>query len=493
MKRNIFLLMLLFSATTVLFAQQLELKIISQGSVTIPKGFKWSNNFQIRDTVDNYLLCTLIYPTHTYESCLMHKDLSAIRRIELPKEYAKFAPIYMCKVDDHYFFKLQKGFKQYALAIFDEHMNFIKAEPMENVGLVYHDEQYIYLQNAPVKAKVPAAYEGELIKMDKDMNVIIRKPVSVPWNRDTYRPGYNAKDTMGHIIFNNRGTFMTIDRETLGQTKLDLTCALSFEEKMSSSLRDLTLYKADNLIHITFHGYTLSARISDYNGKLLNNQDWKFKTTQSAVFIDYIDDKIYVLADEEKEVSVIEFDVKSGISRIVSSFALDQNPGFKPLGWGPVSYPYTQYVFTCSKWNYEGKSHNILIGTEETKHWQSNSTTCNKFINFIHMDKNFKPIKTKEDVYNDVKAQARVSYKELYTCDDYTLLMQEKPIDKKNSALQFIIWDKSGEIQEIATDIQAPTQYSSISTYAVIHKISPTRYYIFINTDTCRLLELTVK
>ena len=225
MKKLILLLTLVLLSAPTFFAQQLEFKTISESSgISLPKGFRMSSDFQIVDTVDNYLLClkpiTIAGFSMGNEVFLLAKDLSAVKTLALPQEYAKFTPLYLKKVGGNHFVKLHKGYKKYALALYDEHMNFVKAEPVEDLSLLCKDGDYIYFRSAPITSNMSVACNGDLIKMDKDMNSVLRKPLTVLWSYETHRPKYHVIDTLGHIVFNNHGTYMTIDKETLEQTKL---------------------------------------------------------------------------------------------------------------------------------------------------------------------------------------------------------------------------------------------------------------------------------
>ena len=501
MKRNFFLLMLLFSATTMLFAQQLELKTISQGPVTIPKGFKWSNNFQIIDTVDNYLLClkpiTIAGFSMGNEVFLLAKDLSAVKTLALPQEYAKFTPLYLKKVGGNHFVKLHKGYKKYALALYDEHMNFVKAEPVEDLSLLCMDGDYIYFRSAPITSNMSVACNGDLIKMDKDMNSVLRKPLTVLWSYETQRPKYHVKDTLGHIVFNNRGTYMTIDKETLEQTKLGLTYPPTETERIYGSLPDYYMYEADKIIYLKYLGYSLSAHVCDYKGNLLysNNQLLTLSDTQKSAIIyhklDQNGDKVYILVNEAKNISIVEYDVASGSTRTVSSFNMEKNPGFR------IDLKYnTQYNLTFSFWQYDENNYNLLVSTTESN-FPEHTKEPNRYFTYIHLDKDFKPTKMEEEVFERLPSSSRVSCSEMNACKEYTLLMQTKPIDKSSSAVQFIIWNKFGEIKKITSDLKYPslveTQvlYNSPKTY----KISPTHYYILIGDDKnkYKLIELTVK
>jgi len=496
---------LLISATTMLCAQQLEFKTISEASDGIPiqrqKGFRWSPNFAIVDTTDNYLLCTVSSQNYINESCLLAKDLSVLKTLELPKEYIKYTPIYLCKLGSNYFFKLQKGFKQYALALFDEHMNFIKAEPMENFGLVCKDHNYMYLQNAPVKAKVPAAYEGELIKMDKDMNVIVRKPVTVHWEGGNYfRQKYCGVDTLGHLIFYNRGTCMAVDKETLEQTKLDLTCPVSFALRTNSAFREFSLYEADKIINFAaytdgFSGYYLTIHISDYKGNLLKKTDLHFERTLAEGLLDYKNDRLYLYINEGQSLFVKEYDLFNETEKVVSSVQLEKNPGYTCITKGEqFAMQYDKlYGFTVNPFKYDDNSYNLLVSTSETDNGKS---IYNKYLSFIHMDENFNLMKMEEEVYDKISSLSNVSHRTLHSFDDYTLLMQTKKIDEKHSAVQFIIWDKSGEVKEISSDLKYPSASDVQVSYnsPKVYKISPTRYYIlYHNENNYELVEMTVK
>ena len=111
------------------------------------------------------------------------------------------------------------------------------------------------------------------------------------------------------------------------------------------------------------------------------------------------------------------------------------------------------------------------------------------------MDENFNLMKMEEEVYDKIPSLSHVSYRTLHSFDDYTLLMQTKPIDKKHSAVQFIIWDKSDNKKEITSNIQYSSMSEQIYYKQMVYKISPTRYYIFSYDGdmTNTLVEMTVK
>ena len=499
---------LLISLTTMLCAQQLEFKTISEAPSTkvfqkLLKGYPLqSPTIQIMDIVDDYLICDLSYQYYPMGngSCLITKDLLSVEKIKLPKEYEKYTPFYMFKLDGKFYFKLQKGYKQYAMALFDEHMNFIKAEPMANFGLVCKDDNYIYLQNAPVKAKVPAAYEGELIKMDKDMNILLRKPVTVHWDGgDTFRRKYCGVDTLGHLIFYNRGTCMAVDKETLEQTKLDLTCPVPFALRTNSAFREFSLYEADKIINFAaytdgFSGYSLTIHISDYKGNLLKKTDLHFDRALTEGLLDYKNDRLYLYVNEGQSFLVKEYDLFNETEKVVSSVQLEKNPGYTCITKGEqFAMQYDKlYGFTVDPFKYDDNSYNLLVSTSET---DNNKSIYNKYLSYIHMDENFNLMKMEEEVYDKIPSLSHVSYRTLHSFDDYTLLMQTKPIDKKHSAVQFIIWDKSGNKKEITSNIQYSSMSEQIYYKQMVYKISPTRYYIFSYDGdmTNTLVEMTVK
>lgn len=500
MKKLILLLTLVLLSAPTFFAQQLEFKTISEGSISLPKGFKWSSSFQIVDTVDNYLLClkpiTIAGFSMGDEVFLLAKDLSAVKTLALPQEYAKFTPLYLKKVGGNHFVKLHKGYKKYALALYDEHMNFVKAEPVEDLSMLCKDGDYIYFRSAPITRNMSVACNGDLIKMDKDMNSVLRKPLTVLWSYETHRPKYHVIDTLGHIVFNNHGTYMTIDKETLEQTKLGLTYPPTEKERIYGSLPDYYMYEADKIIYLKYLGYSLSAHVCDYKGNLLysNNQLLTFSGTQkSAILYHKLDqngDKVYILVNEAKNISIVEYDVASGSTRTVSSFNMEKNPGFR------IDPKYdTQYSLTFSFWQYDENNYNLLVSTTESN-CPKHTEEPNIYFTYIHLDKDFKPTKMEEEVFERLPSSSYVSCSEMNACKEYTLLMQRKPIDKSSSAVQFIIWNKFGEIKKITSDLKYPslneTQvlYNSPKTY----KISPTHYYIFIGDDKkYKLIELIVK
>ena len=507
---------LLISLTTMLCAQQLEFKTITPDT-RIPKELLKNPrmrmvDIQIIDTVDNYLLCikpVFISTTRTYfytEAFLLDKNLQTVKNLNTPKEYTKFTPVFLCKLGNNYFFKLQKGYKQYALALYDMHMNFIKAEPMANFGLVCKDDNYIYLQNAPVKAKVPAAYEGELIKMDKDMNCIVRKPVTVHWEGgDNFRQKYCGVDTMGHLIFYNRGTCMAIDKETLEQTKLDLTCPIPFALRNNSAFREFSLYEADKIINFTaytdgFSGYSLTIHISDYKGKLLKKTDLHFDRALAEGLLDYKNDRLYLYINEGQSFLVKEYDLFNETAKVVSSVQLEKNPGYTVITKGEqFAMQYDKlYGFTVNPFKYDDNSYNLMVSTSVTDNTTSNTNLIyNKYVSYIHMDENFNLIKMDEEVYEKLWSLSNISYTPLHTSDDYTLLMQTKQIKNSyDSEAQFIIWDKSGKQALFAHEIQYRTIYGDgMPNKPIVCKISPTKYYILtaLNKENYTLLEMTVK
>jgi len=500
MKKLILLLTLVLLSAPTFFAQQLEFKTISESSdISLPKGFRMSSDFRIVDTVDNYLLCLnpVIVAGFSMgdEVFLLDKDLSAIKTLELPKEYVKYTPLYLQKVGGNHFVKLHKGYKKYALALFDKHMNFVKAEPVEDVSLLCKHGDYIYFRSAPITTNMTVACNGELIKMDKDMNIVLRKPLTVLWSYETQRPKYHAIDTLGYIVFNNHGTYMTIDKETLEQTKLGLTYPPTETERIYGSLPDYYMYEADKIIYLKYLGYSLSAHVCDYDGNLLysNNQLLTFSDTQkSAILYHKLDqngDKIYILLNEAKKISIVEYDVALGSTRTVSSFNMEKNPGFR------IDLKYnTQYSLAFSFWQYDENNYNLLVSTTESN-YPEHTKEPNRYFTYIHLDKDLKPTKMEEEVFERLPSASHVSCSVMNACEEYTLLMQEKPIDKSSSAVQFIIWNKSGEIKKITSDLKYPSLVETQVSYnsPKVYKISPTHYYIFIYDDKYKLIELIVK
>ncbi len=467
MKRTFLLLALLpFLATVVSFAQKLEIKTIASTSKIdfpkwdYPKGV-FPRIINIIDTVDNYLICkepgAAIYRAH--EVFLLHKDSLTVKRIEMPKEYAKYTPVYMCKLGGNHFVKFKKAYKKYALALYDEHMHFIKVKPMGNFGLLCTDANYVYFQNAPVSTKVDISYNGELIKMDKEMNVVLTQPVTVLWDHN-YSSNYGAVDTLGHIIFNNLGTHMLIDRETLAQTKLDF----------KSGFVERTIYEADRMIRIAFcknrSGCYTSVQVFDYKGNLLKSQTIDRSCEVMTGYMAYKEDKLYFLVNEKKNLSFIEYNISDGTTRTLSSFDMVQNPGYAP--------PQTNanYSFGLNPWVYENNTFNVLIGTTETIY-----SAYNKYFSFIHLDENFNRIKIEEETYNKILLPEYNSYRILHKFDDFTLLIKEK-VDKWWVTVRFVFWDMSGNKTEMTSDIQYDRGNETRLVQPAVFKISPTRYYI---------------
>ena len=506
MKRNFFLLMLLFLATTVLFALQVEFRTISEASeIKMPKGFKWTyfSNIQIVDTVDNYLICLKKHPGYsTSEVFLLDKETLSVKTLELPKEYAKLTPTYLCKLKGNHFVKLYKGEKHNALALFDEHMNFVKAMPMNKFGLICQDDNYIYIHNTPVTYKTPEAYEGELVKLDRDMNVIVRKPLTVSWDKTTYRGEHSAVDTLGHIIFNNRGTYMLVDRETLDQTKLDVIPSLDFEERAFGTLIEYDQYLPDKIIHLMYKGYYLAIREVDYEGNVLLNKSMKFDQNKKSIFLDYKNDKVYILVAEEKNLSVQEIDMTSETVKIVSSFQLEENIGAvkNPFIFGKPSYPFKTYLFAASVWKYVNNCYNLITTTTESEYYEDGTSLHDKYTSYLHLDENFNLLKMEEDKnYNRLRAANQLSYLPQENLDDYSIIIYNKPIiEKKNknavfSEVNFIIWDKTGGRKEIPSGVRFFSGTEKVNDMPAFYKISPTRYYIFSRSEAFKLTEAIVK
>lgn len=499
MKTKIFSLSLLLLFASVITAQTLEFRTITQDA-KIPKWIMSKkqmrfSDIEVLDTVDNYLICrkpVFLSNTRQYlytETFLLDTGLQDVKTLELPKEYAKFTPVYLCRVGGNHFVKLRKGFKKYSLALFDQHMNFIKAEPMENFGFVCKDDQYIYIHNSPIKSKT---YDGELIKMDKDMNVVMRKPITVLFDSGTFRQEYSAVDTLGHIVFRNRGTYMCIDRETLDQIELDLIEPIDYYTRILNSFRNFDVFEADKVTHITsYASRMMNVRSCDYQGHLLSNQTFQFPISYPMYsYLDYRNNKMYFSATEDQTVSIYEHNLATGINQVVYSYN---------LGLGRTLNKNSSHFATLRKYN-NGTSNLIVEHSEPYNvNARDNTWRYNKYVTYLHLDENFKPthsVETKN--YNGLYSSSLIFDKILHSFDDFTLMQHAEPV--KNSRgllydLEFCIWDKTGQMKSISTGIRYNTLYVDIPNKPVFLEISPKKYYILVAVDkeTCKLIEMTVK
>ena len=130
MKRNFFLLMLLFLATTMLFAQQLELKTIASTSQfpdeILGNGVTLSD-IKILDVLDNYLVCQKPMPFKKQSNIfLLAKDLSSVKFLEIPGQSPELTPYRLCQIGNYYLSQVVKGNKQVSFAIYDKNLNYVK-------------------------------------------------------------------------------------------------------------------------------------------------------------------------------------------------------------------------------------------------------------------------------------------------------------------------------------------------------------------------------
>ena len=260
-----------------------------------------------------------------------------------------------------------------------------------------------------------------------------------------------------------------------------------------------SLYEADKIINFAaytdgFSGYSLTIHISDYKGNLLKKTDLHFDRALTEGLLDYKNDRLYLYVNEGQSFLVKEYDLFNETEKVVSSVQLEKNPGYTCITKGEqFAMQYDKlYGFTVDPFKYDDNSYNLLVSTSET---DNNKSIYNKYLSYIHMDENFNLMKMEEEVYDKIPSLSHVSYRTLHSFDDYTLLMQTKPIDKKHSAVQFIIWDKSGNKKEITSNIQYSSMSEQIYYKQMVYKISPTRYYIFSYDGdmTNTLVEMTVK
>lgn len=568
MKKQFFLLAsLLIIVVPMLFSQNIELKKIAS-TTKFPDGILDDgvtfSNMEILDVIGNYLVCKR--PLHIFNVrtniCLLAKDLSSVKYVETPEEYAAYTPIYLCKVGDYYFFRLVKNAKQYtfaiydknlkfvktmpmgefnrcipvylgtvggnhfvkfaygkkfALATFDERINLLKVEPMGIFGRVYCDDEYIYLQNISVKAKQKDIPNGELIKMDKDMNVITRKPVTALWEKAKSKPLYLSVDTFGHLVCNCGRTYITVDKETLEQAKLDLRSG-----ERSYHLSDTVVYDTDKILRIVSHITSLSVSVCDYNGNEMQNRSMEIPfRKQTCSFLEYKNNKVYVLLSEKTTVSIVGFDIESGATDTVSSFQLEQNPGYT-CSVNLSNYDYKDYEISTSLWKYNNNSYNLVLTTERHRHqvspvYQPRSKTYineakdyyDGYLSFIHLDENFQFIKLEEESYLDITSKKLCASKVLHYFGDYSLLMEYKPAKGMISDVQFVIWDQFGNRKVVLSHQKARfAPGGQYSTYRrgdplytpIIYKFSPNRYYILTgiynnakDAPPFTLTELTVK
>lgn len=553
-KKNLLLTLLLISAS-MLFAQQVELKTIASTS-QFPDGILGDgvtlSDIKILDVLDNYLICKK--PANAFKKqsdiFLLTKDLSAVKFLEVPED-AKLIPYHLCKVGNYYlsqvvkgnkqvsfaiydrnlnyirmvslgkysnyipvylgevggnhFVKLINGFKNFALATFDDQMNLIKVEPMENFGRLCCDSNYIYLQNIPLKAKRKDQRNGELLKMDKDMNIVLRKPVT---DQSSRLQGLQIIDTLGYSILYNRGTYMTIDKETLEQTKLDLrsigTTGLIYT--------DTVIYESDRLIRIVLRFNSLSISVCDYNGNELQNREIEtyHHSQRECAFLEYRNNKVYVLLNKKKDIAIVSLDIETGAQDTISSFQLEQNPGythtFRPDN---IDYDYNYYDVSADIWKYNDNSYNLILSTEKQNHIAHfTNDNYDGYLSYIHLDKNFQLLKLEEGTYPNVRTINRCSYKPIHHFGNYTLLLQYIPDKEITSDVQFVIWDKSGKRKVVPTNLKALfAPGGEYSTYnrgwplytPVIYKCSPNRYYILAGIYKSKyptplsLTELTIK
>ena len=116
-----------------------------------------------------------------------------------------------------------------------------------------------------------------------------------------------------------------------------------------------------------------------------------------------------------------------------------------------------------------------------------------------------------EETYPHVVSIERCMYHVLHHCDDYTLMMQYKPMKGKfdnivtKTEVQYVIWDKFGNRTVMPTDQKASfspggehstTRRGTPIYYPSIYKIAPDYYYILAgiaNDEPYVLLELKVK
>lgn len=493
MKTKILAFFLLFSAT--MLAQSLEFRTITSDT-KIPKELLIKPqmrmaDIEILDTVDNFLICrrpVFITNTRQYmytETFLLDKGLQTVKKIELPKEYSKFTPVYLCKLGNNHFFKLRKEFKKYSLALFDQHMNFIKAEPMENFGLVCKDDNFIYLQNSPIKSKT---YDGEFVKVDKDMNFVVRKPVSVLYDFNTYRPDYSAVDTMGHIILRNRGTYICIDRETLDQIELDVTEPLDYYTRIAASLRDYDMYEEDKTIHLTAYGSSkMNVRVCDYKGNMLFNRTFSSPISYpNFSFVAYKNNKVYFLTRKDRTISIHEYNMETESTNVVFSHKMEN-----PLNKESSTF--------ANCWTYDDNSYNVIVNNSEPFDAGGNHWRYNKYISFIHLDENFELTQpVEEKAFKTLFSPSHVFYNVLYTSKEYTLLQHSHLVSGYKGLLyelQFCIWDKSGQQTMIPSGIKYNTLYVDTPNKPVIFEVSPTRYYILtgFSKETYNLVEMVVK
>lgn len=169
MKRKILLLTtLLFLATTMLLAQQLEFQELTPARKR-PKEIKKNNITMIIAPYGDDLLCSVIIPKlprALEKMMVLDKQLNVVKEITLPEQYKKYSYTYLCKVGNRYIISIYKGFKDRLLGLLDENLQLIKTYQLAH-DYVY--ERELYNAGDYVILNVNGL---ELIKVDEELNVL---------------------------------------------------------------------------------------------------------------------------------------------------------------------------------------------------------------------------------------------------------------------------------------------------------------------------------
>lgn len=167
-KRNLLLTLLLFCATTMLFAQHLEFQDLT-AAIKRPKEISNSASTTIIAPYGDNLLCSVLIaklPVPDGKMVVLDKQLNVVKVIVLPEEYKKYSYTYLCKVGNRYIISIYKGLKDRLLGLLNENLELIKTYQLSHE---YVFERAIYKADNYVILNVNGR---QLIKVDEELNVL---------------------------------------------------------------------------------------------------------------------------------------------------------------------------------------------------------------------------------------------------------------------------------------------------------------------------------
>ncbi len=293
-KRNLLLTTLLFLATTMLFAQQLEFQDHTPARKR-PKELNKSMTTIIAPYGDD-LLCSVIVPklpVPNGKMVVLDKQLDVVKEITLPEQYKKYAYTCLSKVGNRYIISIYKGLKDRLLGLLDENLQLIKTYQLSHN---FTFERKIYNAGNYVILNVNGY---EVIKVDEELNVLQTGKLSNKFN--LYIRDWSSKMLNNGLIVIRKPEYVCLlNPETLkivseielpkphrSDERAGYTALLDGDE-VFGSIRSIKynreMWKDATWIHEDFSGdWTYVATLYDRNGEKLQEltlqaEEEKFKS-----------------------------------------------------------------------------------------------------------------------------------------------------------------------------------------------------------------------